>query len=96
MMPPVPTDTDRSTGPLIVAGLAGLAHLVVGYFYLVGGLVIPGHVLIPLWVLWLVFAAVLLRWALKRSWWTPVVPVTAAVLFVLVLVIGDQVFGWQA
>ena len=35
----VPTDTTRPTGPLLLAGLAGLAHLVVGYFYLVGGLV---------------------------------------------------------
>ena len=96
MIPPVPTDTDRSTGPLVVAGLAGLAHLVVGYFYLAGGLVIPGYVLIPLWLLWLAAAAVLVRLAVRRSWWTPLVPVVAAALFVLVLVIGDRVFGWQA
>jgi hypothetical protein len=92
----VPTDTARSTGPLLVAGLAGLAHLVVGYFYLAGGLVIPGYVLIPLWVLWLVLAVVLVRLALRRSWWTPAVPVTAAAVLVLVLVLGEQVFGWQA
>jgi hypothetical protein len=92
----VPTDTARSTGPLLVAGLAGLAHLVVGYFYLAGGLVIPGYALIPLWVLWLVLAVVLVRLALRRSWWTPAVPVTAAAVLVLVLVLGEQVFGWQA
>ena len=39
ILPLVQTDTARSTGPLVVAVLAGLAHLVVGYFYLVGGLV---------------------------------------------------------
>ncbi|HZB18701.1 MAG TPA: hypothetical protein VE463_02595 [Blastococcus sp.] len=92
----MPTDTARSTGPLLVAGLAGLAHLVVGYFYLAGGLVIPGYALIPLWVLWLVLAVVLVRLALRRSWWTPAVPVTAAAVLVLVLVLGEQVFGWQA
>ncbi|WP_141137398.1 hypothetical protein [Blastococcus mobilis] len=51
------TDTARSTGPLLLAVLAGLAHLVVGYFSLVSGLVVPGYALIPLWILWLVLAA---------------------------------------
>jgi hypothetical protein len=92
----VPTDTARSTGPLLVAVLAGLAHLVVGYFYLAGGLVVPGYALIPLWVLWLVLAAVLVRLAVRRSWWTPAVPVAAAAVLVLVIVLGEQVFGWQA
>jgi hypothetical protein len=92
----VQTDTAHRTGPLVVAGLAGLAHLVVGYFYLAGGLVIPGYVLIPLWVLWLVLTAVLIRLAVRRSWWTPAVPVVAAAVFVLVLVLGEQAFGWQA
>jgi hypothetical protein len=93
--PAVPTDTARSTGPLVVAGVAGLAHLVVGYFYLAGGLVIPGAVLIPLWLFWLGLAAVLVRLTLRRSWWTPAVPLTAAVVMVLVIVIGDQVLDWR-
>lgn len=92
----MPADTARSTGPLVLAGLAGLAHLVVGYFYLAGGLVIPGAVLIPLWLLWLALAVVLVRLAIRRSWWTPAVPVVAAVVFVLVLVVGEQAFNWQA
>ena len=37
---PVETQT-RSRGPLVVAALAGVLHLVVGYFYLAGGLVAP-------------------------------------------------------
>ena len=90
------TDTARSTGPLIVAVLSGVALLVVGYFYLVGGLVIPGYVLIPLWILWLVLAAFLVRWAVRRSWWTPAIPLGAALFLVLVLVVGEQVLGWQA
>ena len=92
----MPTDTARSTGPLLVAVLAGLAHLVVGWFYLAGGLVVPGYALIPLWLLWLVLAAVLVRLAVRRSWWTPAVPVAAAVVLVLVVVLGEQVLGWQA
>ena len=92
----MPTDTARPIGPLVLAGLAGIAHLVVGYFYLVGGLVIPGPVLIVLWLVWLVMATLLIRWALRRSWWTPAVPVAAGALLVLVLVVGDRVLGWQA
>ena len=94
--PAVQTDTTRPPGPLVVAGLAGLAHLVVGYFYLAGGLVIPGAVLIPLWLFWLASAAVLVRLAVRGSWWTPVVPVVAAAVFVLALVVGEQAFDWQA
>ncbi|TFV65583.1 UNVERIFIED_ORG: hypothetical protein E4P37_09800 [Bacillus sp. AZ43] len=90
------TDTARAVGPIVLAVLAGIAHLVVGYFYLAGGLVIPGPVLIALWLAWLVMAAFLLRWAIQRSWWTPAIPVAAAALLVLVLVIGDGVLGWQA
>ena len=87
--------TTRNAGPLVVAVVAGLAHLVVGYFYLVGGLVIPGAVLIPLWLFWLGLSVVLIRLAIRRSWWTPAVPLTAAVVMVLVIVIGDQVLDWR-
>jgi hypothetical protein len=86
----------RRTGPVVVAVLAGLGHLVVGWFYLAGGLVIPGPVLFPLWALWLVLAAVLVLLAVRGSWWTPAVPIGAAAVFVLALVLGEQVFGWQA
>jgi hypothetical protein len=88
--------TTRNAGPLVVAVLAGLAHLVIGSFYLAGGLVIPGAVLITLWILWLALAAVLVRLAIRRSWWSPAVPIAAAVVFVLVLVVGEQAFDWQA
>jgi hypothetical protein len=71
-------------------------HLVVGYFYLVGGLVIPGYVLLPLWLLWLGMATWLIRLTVARSWWTPVVPVTAAAVLALTLVVGGNVLGWQA
>ncbi|MGY1805463.1 hypothetical protein ACI78T_19435 [Blastococcus sp. SYSU D00922] len=90
------TDTARPAGPIVLAVLAGIAHLVVGYFYLAGGLVIPGPVLIVLWLFWLVLAAVLVRLALIRSWWTPVVPLTAAAVLALSLVVGGTLLGWQA
>jgi uncharacterized oligopeptide transporter (OPT) family protein len=86
---------DRPAGPLVLAVVAGLAHLVVGYFYLVGGLVIPGVVLIPLWIFWLALSVALIRLAVRRSWWTPAVPLTAAVVLVVVIVLGDEVLDWR-
>jgi hypothetical protein len=86
----------RSRGPLVVAVLAVVLHLVVGYFYLAGGLVVPGYVLIPLWVAWALLAWWLVNLARRNSWWTPLAPVSAAVLFVVVITVGEQVLGWQA
>jgi hypothetical protein len=84
----------RPVGPLVVAGLAGVTHLVVGFYYLAGGLVIPAAVLYPLWALWFVLAGVLVWLALRRSWWTAAAPVIAAVVLVLTVVVGEQSFGW--
>ena len=62
----------------------------------IGGLIIPLPVLVPLWILWIVLAVWLFRLAVRRSWWTPAVPVIAAAVLVLTVVIGDTVFGWTA
>ena len=32
----------------------------------------------------------------RRSWWTPVVPVLAAAVLLVTLVVGDTVLGWTA
>ncbi len=93
---PTDTHTARPTGPLVLAVFSGIAHLVVGFYYLAGGLVIPGAVLFPLWLLWGALAFWLVRLAARGSWWTPAVPVAAAAVFVLVLVVGEQVLGWRA
>ena len=85
----------RSRGPLAVAVLAVVLHLVVGFYYLAGGLVIPGYVLIPLWIVWFLLGWWLVTLARRNSWWTPLPPVAAAVLFVGVITVGEQVLGWQ-
>ena len=86
----------RSRGPLVVAVLAAVLHLVVGFYYLAGGLVIPGYVLVPLWIVWFLLAWWLVTLARRGSWWTPLAPVAAAVLFLVVITVGEQVLGWQA
>ncbi|TQN42465.1 hypothetical protein FHU33_1865 [Blastococcus colisei] len=91
----MPTTPQAALGPLLVAGLAGAAHLVVGFFYLTSGLVVPLYALLPLWLVWVVLALWLVRLAILRSWWTPVVPVTAAAVLTLTLILGGTVLGWQ-
>lgn len=39
----MPVESSRAVGPLLLAALAWAVQLVVGWFYLVGGLVIPGR-----------------------------------------------------
>ncbi len=91
------TSVERSpVGPWIVATLAGAAHLVVGFFYAVSGLAIPLYALAPLWIFWIALAFYLLKLAIRRSWWTPAVPVVAAAVLVLTAVIGDAFLGWTA
>ena len=85
----------RARGPFAVAVLAGVLHLVVGFYYLAGGLVIPGYVLVPLWVVWFLLGWWLVTLARRNSWWTPLPPVAAAVLFVVVITVGEQVLGWR-
>lgn len=91
----MPTDTARPTGPLVLAGVAGLAHLLVGYLYLASGLVVPAHALVALWIWWAVQAWFLVRLARRNSWWTPLVPVVAATSWWLILTLGESLLGWQ-
>lgn len=90
------TGIERTTGPVVVAVLSGVLHLVVGYFYAVSGLVVPGYALIPLWLWWAVLAVGLLRLALRRSWWTAAVPALAAATWFVVVLGGGALLGWQA
>ncbi len=85
----------RSSGPLVVAVLSGLAHLAVGILYIAGGLVVPGVVLFALWAAWGGFAAWLVHLAVRRSWWTPVVPLLAGAVILVVITVGEQVLGWR-
>ncbi len=90
------TDVARGSGPLVVAVSAGLAHLAIGLFYLASGLVAPLWAVIVLDVWWIVLAVVLVRMAMRRSWWTPLVPLVALATWYLVLWIGNDVLGWTA
>ncbi len=87
----------RSSGVFVLAAvLAGLAHLVVGHFYLVSGLVVPPYALIPLWIWWGVLTWLLVRLAVRRSWWGLLVPVVAFGSWLAILHLGGRFLGWTA
>jgi hypothetical protein len=79
-----------------VAVLAAVAHVVVGYLYLVSGLAVPVYALLPMWVCWALLAAWLGWLAYRASWWTPVVPIVAFGIWYLTLTLGDRFLGWTA
>ncbi|MCV2487975.1 hypothetical protein OF117_01250 [Geodermatophilus sp. YIM 151500] len=84
----------RRGAPLALAVVSAVGHLVVGWFYAAGGLVIPGAWLFSLWAFWVLLAVLLVRLARRRSWWTPAVPLAAAAVFAGVLQFGERVLGW--
>jgi hypothetical protein len=90
------TGTARDAGPVVVAVLAGALHLVIGYFYLISGLAVPFYALLPLWVWWFVLAYLLVRCALRGSWWTAIIPVVAAATWFVVVFGGGTLLGWTA
>lgn len=85
-------------GPGAVATISGTAgiilYLVVGYFYLSSGLMVPGPWLFILWGIWLAGLYPLVTVFRRRRAWTPLVAVAAAVVWWLYLTIGEAVLGW--
>jgi len=81
----------------LVLGFVGIAaHLVVGYFYLVAGLVTPVYGLVVLWILWLALLAVAI-WMLRRHpLWVLAVPLVALGILVGVTAFGGAFLGWSA
>lgn len=80
-----------------VIGIVGIAlYLVVGFFYLISGLVVPAPWLIVLWGIWLVGIYPLVAAYRRRRAWTPIVAVASAVVWWLYVTIGEAVLGWTA
>ena len=88
--------TRPNAGTWVVAGLSGVAHLVVGVFYLSSGLVAPLWAIAVLLVWWVLLAVQLSRLALRGSWWTPAVPVVAYATWWLALTLGERFLDWTA
>lgn len=88
--------TRRDVAVLVLAALAGVAHLGVGFLMLVSGLAVPLYVVAVLLLEWAALTVVLLRLVQRRSWWTPAVPMVGIVSWWVVLSVGSAIFGWTA
>ncbi len=89
MSAPPHSNRRAPVGPLLLAVPAGALHLVVGYFSVLSGLAVPLLLLAPVWVLWVALAFYLQKLAIRRSWWTPAVPVVAAAALVLTALLSN-------
>jgi hypothetical protein len=88
--------TRRSVAVLVLAAVAAVAHLGVGFLFAVSGLAVPIYVVAGLLLWWAALTVVLLRLVQRRSWWTPAVPVVGIATWFIVLFGGSAIFGWTA
>jgi hypothetical protein len=88
--------TRRNVAVLVLAALAAVAHLGVGFLMAVSGLAVPIYVVAGLLAWWSVLTVVLLRLVQRRSWWTPAVPLVGIASWYVVLSVGSAIFGWTA
>lgn len=83
-------------GKTILAVISVAAHVLVGILYLGSGLVMPYPWVFGMWVLWLGWTAVLFVAVRSAAAWSPLVPLGALGAWVLIVQIGEWVFGWTA
>lgn len=80
-----------------ISGFVGLGlYLLVGFFYLSSGLVVPQPWLILLWAIWIAGIYPLVTLFRRRRALTPVVAVAAAMVWWIYLTVGGTFFGWTA
>jgi hypothetical protein len=77
----------------VVVGIA--AHLAVGFFYLVAGLVVPWPALLLFWAFWIFLLVMAVRHR-DRPGWVLATPVVAAVALLAAVSLGDALLGWTA
>lgn len=70
-------------------------HLVVGYVYLVVGLVVPAPWLLGLWAIWATLAVLAFR-RRTRPWFLLATPFVAVAVLALALYLGGRYLNWQA
>lgn len=81
---------------VVAAVVAGLAHLVVGFYYLASGLMAPLWAVVLLGVWWVILTYVGVRLVQRRSYLVLLVPVVAIATWFAVMSFGGAVLGWTA
>ena len=81
----------------LVLGFVGIAaHLVVGYFYLAAGLVVPLYGIVIFWIVWAALLALAI-WLLRRHpVWILAIPIVAVGILFGGIALGGALLGWSA
>ncbi len=78
-------------------GILGiLLYALIGVQYLGSGLVMPYPWVFGMWALWIGGFYVLIRVFRSSPAWTPLVPLVAIVMWVVIVQLGSWLFDWTA
>jgi hypothetical protein len=84
----------RAVGAVVVAVVAWLAMVPVGFFYAASGLLVPGPYLFLMWAAYVVLLVVAVVLTRRRSYWVLAVPVVGGVLWWGVISLGERYLDW--
>ena len=84
-----------SATAIVVAVVGFVVHVVVGFWILVGGLIMPPWAVLAMMVLWGVALVLAIRWR-GRPVLVLAVPVVTFAIWFLVAWAGDTFLGWTA
>ena len=81
----------------LALGMIGMGlYLLLGVLYLGSGLVMPYPWAFGMWAVWVGGSAILARVFSRLRVWTPAVPMAGLGLWVIIVLLGEQLFGWTA
>jgi hypothetical protein len=80
----------------VVGWLGLVGHLIVGFWYAVSGLVVPAWAYGALLLVWAALLVLAIRLLRRRPVLVPLVPVSAALIWLAVVSAGDAWLGWTA
>lgn len=80
----------------VVAAIAMAAMAVIGFYYLVSGLMAPIWAVIGLLAFWVFLVVLGIRWFRLHPLRVLLLPVIAAVVWYGVMSLGDVLLGWTA
>ena len=107
LLVPTPASVDGAvTGPVgqeptggwrTAVGWTGIAlQVLVGFLYLISGLIVPAPWVAVLWLLWAALFAVAVRIRGRRPVWTPLVAVVSVALWWAAVSAGEIFLNWTA
>jgi uncharacterized membrane protein (DUF4010 family) len=94
-LPAASDQRPRRSARTVLGWVAVLLQLLVGFPYVVSGLIVPGWYLVGLWLLWVASSAVTMRLVRRRSPSAPLVPVAALATWYVAVALGVRFLHWS-